>query len=307
MDDSDAPFFPPELEREIFETAAVLYPQTIGSLLYVSKRVHDWIERILYRTITPYGARSTCSTRVLLDAIQSNLKPESFFRDRVLHLHLNAFSNSALPDVPKLLSMCPEVRDLRITIDAHQIQLDQILPGLAALRLRRLGAFLKLVLPSSIPGPVLAAVTHLNIFDSFPTHDQLTNWLVLFPVLTHVAVRHNSVPLARNVLAVCKNLQVLVFLHLGRSMGGKRENIPSAEDDRFVRMLTHFGWSEEDWITGSNGGMDFWTSAEIFIAKKRRGEIVPDSRCWIEKKDGIGYEYFADNPPSEFSPVIPSP
>ncbi|KAJ6482592.1 hypothetical protein C8R45DRAFT_1215351 [Mycena sanguinolenta] len=292
----NAPFFPPELEREIFETAAELYPETISSLLYVSRRVHDWIGRIQYRTITPYGALSTCSTRVLLGMIQSNLKPESFFRDRVRHLHLNAYHHSALPAVPKVLSVCTEVKDLRITIDAHQIQLDKILPALAVLRLRRLGACLKLVLPSSIPGPVLAAVTHLNIFDLFPTHDQLASWLVQFPVLTHVAFRHDSMPLARNVLTVCKNLQVLVFLHFGKSMGGKRENIPLVDDDRFVRMLTHFGWNEEDWITGSNVGMDFWTSAEIFIAKKRRGEIVPDSRCWVEKKDGIGYEYFTDDP-----------
>ncbi|KAF7328659.1 hypothetical protein MSAN_02467500 [Mycena sanguinolenta] len=135
--------------------------------MFQSGSTTGWIERILYRTITPYGAPIDLFNS---GAIQSNLKPESFFRDRVLHLHLNAFSNSALPDVPKLLSMCPEVRDLRITIDAHQIQLDQILPGLAALRLRRLGAFLKLVLPSSIPGPVLRcsyASQHIR-FVSYP-------------------------------------------------------------------------------------------------------------------------------------------
>lgn len=36
------PFFPVELEREIFETAALLYPATIPSLLRVARRVLVW-------------------------------------------------------------------------------------------------------------------------------------------------------------------------------------------------------------------------------------------------------------------------
>ncbi|KAJ6482572.1 hypothetical protein C8R45DRAFT_305142 [Mycena sanguinolenta] len=288
----EAPFFPPELEREIFETAAELYPETIRSLLYVSRRVHDWIEWIQYRTVTPYGRMSTCPADVLLDAIQSNLKPESFFRDRVRSLHVHGFSFEALENAPKLLCLCAGVQNLFMAIDADQIQPDLFLPALTALKLRRLGAFLGPVFTGPTPSPMFASVTHLTIFDSFLADDQLLRWLLQFPVLTHMAVHHDSVLLARNVLVVCKNLQVLVFLHVG----GKGDDIPSAEDDRFVRMLARFAWSEEDWITGLNGGMDFWTCAEIFIAKKRRGETKPDSRCWIEKDDGIGYEYFTDDP-----------
>jgi hypothetical protein len=33
---------PPELERQIFEAAAVLYPETIANLLLVAARVLEW-------------------------------------------------------------------------------------------------------------------------------------------------------------------------------------------------------------------------------------------------------------------------
>jgi hypothetical protein len=36
------PVFPPELEREIFETAAERHPETIASLLLVSLCVNEW-------------------------------------------------------------------------------------------------------------------------------------------------------------------------------------------------------------------------------------------------------------------------
>jgi hypothetical protein len=36
------PVFPPELEREIFETTAERHPKAIASLLLVSQRVNEW-------------------------------------------------------------------------------------------------------------------------------------------------------------------------------------------------------------------------------------------------------------------------
>jgi hypothetical protein len=40
--DTSLPVFPPELEREIFETVAERHPETIASLLLVSQRVYEW-------------------------------------------------------------------------------------------------------------------------------------------------------------------------------------------------------------------------------------------------------------------------
>jgi hypothetical protein len=42
MSSDSPPVFPPELEREMFETAAHFHPETIFNLLLVSRRVHEW-------------------------------------------------------------------------------------------------------------------------------------------------------------------------------------------------------------------------------------------------------------------------
>ncbi|KAJ7213763.1 hypothetical protein C8J57DRAFT_1517713 [Mycena rebaudengoi] len=41
----------------------------------------------------------------------------------------------------------------------------------------------------------------------------------------------------------------------------------------------------EDWKVGVEGGEDFWVRAELFIAKRKRGEIQPASRYWIQDTD----------------------
>ncbi|KAJ7928326.1 hypothetical protein B0H13DRAFT_2311607 [Mycena leptocephala] len=43
------PAFPPDLEREIFGTTALMYPGEMPTLLRVARRVLIWIEPLLYR------------------------------------------------------------------------------------------------------------------------------------------------------------------------------------------------------------------------------------------------------------------
>ncbi|KAJ6482575.1 hypothetical protein C8R45DRAFT_1001916 [Mycena sanguinolenta] len=293
----NTPLLPPDLEREIFEMAVELYPQTIPSLLHVSRRVYEWIQRIKYRSVARQGTLSTCTTRVLIRAIQSNSKPQSFFHNCVRHLHLSCIDGEAVENAPMILSACTGLRSLRLVIDTDEIQPDLLLPALTTMKLRELSAYLKLIFAGPIPTPMLTSVTHLDIFDSIPPNSddaQIPRWLAQFPVLTHVTMREGSVWLARNILSVCKKLQVLILLQLYYKAYMKAEDFPSIEDDRLLYMLAQDVWNEEHWVTGSNRGVDFWASAEAFIAKKRRGEIAPNSRCWIEKEDGIGCEYFAD-------------
>ncbi|KAF7328663.1 hypothetical protein MSAN_02467900 [Mycena sanguinolenta] len=231
-------------------------------------------------------------------AIQSNSKPESFFHDCVRHLHLSCIDVEAVKNAPTILSACTGLQTLRLVLDTNQIQPHLLLPALTALKLRQLSAYLQLIFASPMLNPMLASLTHLDVFDSIPPNSddaQIPRWLIQFPVLTHVTMRAGSVRLARNILTAYKNLRVLIFLHLRWNKYPKAEDFPSTEDDRLLYMLSEDAWNEEHWVTGSNRGVDFWVSAEVFIAKKRRGEIVPNTRCWIEKEDGIGCEYFADS------------
>ncbi|KAJ7259366.1 hypothetical protein C8J57DRAFT_1233724 [Mycena rebaudengoi] len=42
-----------------------------------------------------------------------------------------------------------------------------------------------------------------------------------------------------------------------------------------------------DWQAGARGESGMWACAERFTTKRRRGEIQPASRCWIEDSDLI--------------------
>ncbi|KAJ7065685.1 hypothetical protein C8F01DRAFT_1249260 [Mycena amicta] len=69
---------PPDLEREIFEYTAELYPAAIPSLLCVAHRVLVWIEPIAYRTI---DIDSSKHLSAFLAATKS--KPAEFFAKHV--------------------------------------------------------------------------------------------------------------------------------------------------------------------------------------------------------------------------------
>ncbi|KAK7062466.1 hypothetical protein R3P38DRAFT_3167467 [Favolaschia claudopus] len=51
MAEPSDPVFPVELEREIFEHTALMFPHSIPSLLRVARHVYIWIEPLLYRVI----------------------------------------------------------------------------------------------------------------------------------------------------------------------------------------------------------------------------------------------------------------
>ncbi|KAJ7605939.1 hypothetical protein DFH06DRAFT_1348359 [Mycena polygramma] len=65
------------------------------------------------------------------------------------------------------------------------------------------------------------------------------------------------------------------------------DDLAPIDDARVVYMAVSDAKYEEEWVIGTRGGLDFWARADAFIAKKRRGEIEPSSRCWIVHADGI--------------------
>ncbi|KAJ6598106.1 hypothetical protein DFH09DRAFT_971686 [Mycena vulgaris] len=285
-DDDLSPFFPPELEREIFETTAELYPQSIGHLLLVAHRVHEWIEKIKYNTVSTLDHPSSCSLRALQQAIHSNVKQADFFHDRVRHLFVDEEEDEV--GLRELLSVCSGTRSV-VLLRPYKEQ--SILPSLTLMKPRRLSAhsaslFGPLQPLDPIPmHPMLTYVTHLDLFDdtSDLPHIRWSN-LALFPALTHLALLHCNSSLGTELLSTNAKLAVLISM---LSSGFLPENRISNDDVRFVRMSVLDEDYGLDWLTGVKGGVDFWARADLFVAKKRRGEIKPDSRCWIEPADGI--------------------
>ncbi|KAF8151853.1 hypothetical protein K438DRAFT_382504 [Mycena galopus ATCC 62051] len=156
------PFLPPELEREIFENAAALHPESIPSLLPVSHRVHEWTERIKYRTAGPsHLSAVACNISVLLQAIRSNARSASFFRDRVQHLF---FDDSEDQDQEEILSVCGGIQSLIL------FQTVQRAPSLGAIRPRRLSLYLQDLDQGEhgqhISSPPLTSVTHLDLLNT---------------------------------------------------------------------------------------------------------------------------------------------
>ncbi|KAJ7028843.1 hypothetical protein C8F04DRAFT_50204 [Mycena alexandri] len=280
----DFPVLPPELEREIFEEVATQWPETIPSLLLVSHRVYEWIEKIKYRTVTSTGELSTCSLATLRRAIQSNSKAPSFFHTHVRHLFVRRLfrgketENMMLPEILRVCTGIQSLAFIRCGIPSS------LLPTLATLRPRQLWMRIdSLVFETDLCRPMLTCVTHLALWDRVTSiHSDIAAWLSLlamFPSLTHLMIIAAKPSLAPHILASSKKFKVLVTYS---DISGKE--LDNA-DDRYVNIGVHK--FAEQWLMGTRGGNNFWARAEAFIAKKRRGEIQPVWRYWIEDADGI--------------------
>ncbi|KAK7051902.1 hypothetical protein R3P38DRAFT_3255153 [Favolaschia claudopus] len=296
--DRESPILPPELEREIFETAAIRHPKVIPTLFLVSRRVHDWVECVKYRTILPAGREAElgvdtqmlCSDVQLLRAIQSESKPESFFCDRVKHLFAQDITASQFRT---LLSACKNI-DILAVLTSHRAEAQPMFE-LQALHPCRLGIEISDLIPS-LPQdahfhPILTSVTHLDLYDVKHRDDFIGN-LALLHTLTHLSLWNGSASVAEMsaVLSKCRRLEALVDMHAGVP----KDAHPTFEDDapctaevRFVSISLNDDAYLRDWVVGTQGGIDFWARADAFIIRRRHGKIDPSTRYWIEEGDGI--------------------
>lgn len=128
------------------------------------------------------------------------------------------------------------------------------------------------------------AVTHLVLLDAL---ESIAIDLAALPGLTHLCVspgRGNAL-LLPGIVAKCAQLRVLVSMDFESESDGKPRAaafLPDVYDDpRLVLMTMSTLEYVVDWNIGVSGGPDFWTRAEIFIAKRRRGEIKPGATIHI--------------------------
>ncbi|KAJ7488963.1 hypothetical protein FB451DRAFT_1552894 [Mycena latifolia] len=258
--EESSPVFPPELEREIFETTAELYPETIYQpcLLLIAKRVHECqapnrIERIKYRTIiSRVNHPHACPLHLLQNAIRSSLKSADFFHDHVQHLFMENYIRK--DELQSILAACSGLQSLTLNTCAGPA----ILPSLGAMKPRRL---------------------------TISVGDLFNGAFVLLPALTHLALYGRDESHVISLLSACPKIAVLIFMSDDDDV--TVEERPSVDDARFMCMELSYGDYLDDWLAGTKGDVDFWVRAERFIAKKRLEEIQPSSRCWIEPGDGI--------------------
>ncbi|KAJ7446017.1 hypothetical protein B0H11DRAFT_2249198 [Mycena galericulata] len=257
------PFFPPELEREIFELSAHRHPRSAPKLLLVAHRVLTWIEPLIYRVISIERNNAP-----ILHAFR--LKPTQFFDNNVQHLFVDSVTDD---EVEEILSACTGIRSF-VLFGSSPSLLPTVLrlrPQKLAIQLDTLFGRIDLV---DFTLPLFTTITHLDLYD-IPS-EFIRPWpnLALLPALTHVALLADTpLDVKKQVLRNCSRVEVLVNMHIHSTTSF--EWSPFVEDVRFVSIILKTTDYKTDWESGANGGIDFWARADKFVAKKRRGEIKP--------------------------------
>ncbi|KAJ7430814.1 hypothetical protein B0H11DRAFT_902556 [Mycena galericulata] len=284
-------WLPLELEREIFEWTAIVYPRMIPTLLRVAHCVKLWVEPYLYRSIRirrnlpPY---SIMESDLLRPTPQS--KPASFYRDAVRYLYLDGSSWSWSPNV---LGVCTRTRTFAV-LDATPA----LLPILRQMNLRELGIHLQELFGDprhiDLKHSLFDSITHLDIYDLITEDDtQIAPHLAALPALTHLCL-NNHVPahILQALASDLPGLHIFVNLlhghsiapaHLSRLLRPHSSLSPPFEDPplrdpRFV--ISVYLDSGVEWEASARGAPDFWSAVEDFLALKRSGEI-PESCYWM--------------------------
>ncbi|KAJ6482764.1 hypothetical protein C8R45DRAFT_1215451 [Mycena sanguinolenta] len=284
--DAVSPALPSDVEREIFEIAALFWPRSIPSLMLVAWHVKSWVEPLLYKTAMvsstikfplPYGT--------LLSRIRS--EQSTLLRHSVRNLFL---SYRPVDDLPIVLHAFPVVENLWMASLTTNTILD------TNLSLKRLHTDLDVIFGSSVidfTHQFFSSITHLEIFDA-PEAIELEVWSALtdLPHLTNFACNDGEyLPMFLAVLPTWQPLRVLVLL---MSSSGDAEMVAEllkeynvaelAQDPRFVVLLC----SEycEDWVKGVQTGDDYWSRAENHIMKRKSGQVNFQD-CYVPEHDDL--------------------
>ncbi|KAJ7466650.1 hypothetical protein B0H11DRAFT_2197566 [Mycena galericulata] len=252
--------------------------------MLVAWRVKIWVEPLLYRIVVLLGDLDClCLEEMegypyeddkIFTRIQST--PTSVFRSSVRHLCLNLVPN---PVVEFILTASSGVEDLWIT-SAESIAF--LLPIIGAMPLKRLYCHLEdLFIPDTqidFTHQLFSHLTHLEIFTyGNPEVTQPWSEIALIPHLTHLGFNDEDLlSLSLTILNTCKSLRVLVFLMIDISeyptlIEEHPELDDLAKDPRFVQMACY--QYIKDWQMGALTGVDYWSRAEEFIAKRKSGKI----------------------------------
>ncbi|KAJ7803456.1 hypothetical protein B0H14DRAFT_2888034 [Mycena olivaceomarginata] len=242
---SNSLHLPLELERTIFEIAALVYPKSIPSLIW-------WP-----------GGSSTASTVSCHhgDQSSSKIRTASLHRWRCptrgpgSHLHSVQPCRGLVLEVPSFLRRFEQLYCLALTF--HDF------------------------LASSLS--CLGSITHLELLGTGnnPSTGDLTAHLPLMPRLTHLsfdAVLRDWL-LQTGLLATSN---ILILASAEELSQGIHHLDPFLRDDRrFLCLDQQTDW-REDRLRGVATGEDYWTLADAFIAARREGRV---DRCTLTDTD----------------------
>ncbi|KAJ7052116.1 hypothetical protein C8F01DRAFT_1376456 [Mycena amicta] len=273
---SDDERLPRELEQEIFRATALLYPSTIPTLLRVARRVLIWVEPLLYRTL---NIRAISNSQ--LNA--ASAKPPTFLARAVRSVVLDGDYDMDYNAVGTTLSLCTGVTRMAISGGPTA---QTLLPVLSAMPIRRIAGSLFEILgltadsqPKEIAAhPLLRCLTHIDLFEQLhdPQVRSLISAISFLPFLTHLGINHCSGLLntvcewIERILKTCQSLRIVAILDYDPPGGLSAHEAEIPESLRDPRLVL---CSTGSWFEGVLDAPNFWTVAEDFVARKRRGEV----------------------------------
>ncbi|KAJ7465356.1 hypothetical protein B0H11DRAFT_2006926 [Mycena galericulata] len=265
---------PLELERNIFELAALSRPVLIPKLMLTAWRVKRWLEQLLYRTLTidkaptPVNDFPLCTVEVFMRIVGAK---QTSLLQSVRNLRL-VFLFLEMDAVDMVLSACPNVENLYILLcgELHD-STRSAPPALATMTPRALYCDLADVFAADpFSHPVFSRVTHLQLM-SFDIEEYVDKdyWagLVHLSQLTHLAF-DTIQPAVRckHILDETRSLRALIVMQTP-DIYHNHEIL--ADEPRFV-MITAVEY-QADWEEGILSGNDFWARADKFIANRMLG------------------------------------
>ncbi|KAJ7200060.1 hypothetical protein C8J57DRAFT_1544694 [Mycena rebaudengoi] len=165
---------PPELERVVFETAALLYHTQIPTLMLVARRIHRWLQPLLYRVLVS-SKRIPSWNR--LPSIGDPLLTE---QAALLQKHARHFFLHSPFMVAEIFAVCTAVRDL-----ACYCQIDpSFIPYLDRIRPQRLYVATEDLLagPPDLSHSLFSSITHLELTDYKDFINGIYNSVSAYPI-----------------------------------------------------------------------------------------------------------------------------
>ncbi|TFK66911.1 hypothetical protein BDN72DRAFT_880010 [Pluteus cervinus] len=258
---STDPIFPEDVEREIFETMARLHPDEAPFLVRVAKRVHIWVEAVLFKVVMTYQSLRS-PPGITVDSFKRNTR-------HLHHLLIGAVDVPLNREILHSLPLCTEIEDLAVWTD----DLKGVIEHCETLRPRRVS--MAIVTLFGHPGFGDAHLGFFSRLTHFEVVDVASNWedfsdVSKIPELTHLSLMVTcSDRVIRGVLRECRKLKILALVQQYYVEG----NAPCVhdpvkweeEDDRVVSFLCDF---EADWEAFARGGDCMWTMAEGIVANR---------------------------------------
>ncbi|KAJ7167955.1 hypothetical protein C8R46DRAFT_1094577 [Mycena filopes] len=281
--DVSNPRLPPELERVIFEFAAITHRTSIPTFMRVCWRVKQWVEPLLYEVVfvtSPFVNHvrqmqgiPVMPVEVFIHAIAT--KPHSFFAASVRHLFLQSYLESAT--VSTIFAACSSLTHLYYTPYDHDPRAHLL--ALESLHhLEQVAFFVTDLFPRTLDWtrPMFQHLTHLELLDT-PTALALGTGMALPARLTHIALHPASVPQYTTLRTWLRStthgqLVCILFLVGGPVSRSRLTEVAVADDDERFMFMGQTG-DRGDWLRVATGAGGYWVLAEAFITAKRRGRV----------------------------------